>query len=147
MSDAWLERITDEECLAHLRTEVVGRIAVIVEGLPVVLPVNYRTVGGDDDPWLVVRTRPGNVIDRASRHVAFEIDGIDQTHRWGWSVLVRGSLQHLTAEQGALQVLLDTDPWLIEQRDSWLAVQPTAITGRRLHSPSIEWAFHESAYL
>ena len=118
MSDAWLEKLSDEECLAHLRSEIVGRIAVIVDGLPVVLPINYRTVGGDHDPWLVVRTRPGNVIDKGSGHVAFEIDGINYSRRRGRSVLVRGTLRHLTTRQGALQELLDTDPWLSEERDA-----------------------------
>jgi nitroimidazol reductase NimA-like FMN-containing flavoprotein (pyridoxamine 5'-phosphate oxidase superfamily) len=54
MSDTWLEKLSDEECLAHLRREILGGIAVIVDGLPVVLPINYRTVGGNHDPWLVV---------------------------------------------------------------------------------------------
>ena len=141
MSDTWLEKLSDEECLAHLRSEVVGRIAVITYGLPVILPINYRTVDGDHgdhDVWLLVRTRPGNVIDQGSRHVAFEIDGIDSTRRQGWSVLVRGILQRLTAEQGAR---LDTDPWLSEERDAWLALQPSAITGRRLRTLTQDWAF------
>jgi nitroimidazol reductase NimA-like FMN-containing flavoprotein (pyridoxamine 5'-phosphate oxidase superfamily) len=141
MSDTWLEKLSDEECLAHLRSEVVGRIAVIAYGLPVVFPINYRTIGGDHDAWLVVRTRPGNVIDRGSRHVAFEIDGIDHSRRQGWSVLVRGTLLHLTAEQVARLELPDTDSWLSEERDAWLALQPSAITGRRLQTLTPDWAF------
>ena len=44
MSDAWLEELPYEECVELLAAQSVGRIAVIVEGGPVVVPVNYRLV-------------------------------------------------------------------------------------------------------
>lgn len=93
--DAGLEELSLEVCLGLLRVTAVGRIAVIVDEFPIVLPVNYRLVETSGRTWLAVRARPGNVLDRASMHAAFEIDGIDPVHQQGWSVLVRGTLQHV----------------------------------------------------
>jgi nitroimidazol reductase NimA-like FMN-containing flavoprotein (pyridoxamine 5'-phosphate oxidase superfamily) len=46
MSDAWLEELSDEECLELLRSRAVGRIGFNVDGFPFVLQVNYRLVEG-----------------------------------------------------------------------------------------------------
>jgi pyridoxamine 5'-phosphate oxidase-like protein len=62
----------------------VGRIAVVVDEFPIVLPVNYRLIEAGGVTWVAIRTRPGNVIDRASMRTAFEIDGIDTVHHEGW---------------------------------------------------------------
>ena len=43
---------------------------------------------------MIVRTQPGSLIDRAL-HVGFQVDGIDSVHKLGWSVLVRGLLDHI----------------------------------------------------
>ena len=95
MNNPGLEELARDECLRLLGSQSVGRIAVVVDEFPVVVPVNYRLAEMGDRTWIVVRTRPGNVLDRTSMHAAFEIDGIDPVHRQGWSVLTRGSLQHL----------------------------------------------------
>jgi len=97
MTDAWLEPLSQEQCLRFLRNTSVGRIAMIVDGDPIVLPVNYRLVEPPSGPLLAVRTRPGNVIEQAPTNVAFEIDAIDPVNHQGWSVLVRGELLHATA--------------------------------------------------
>src|SRR6478609_1238681 len=90
MYEAWLETLELERCLEHLRTEQVGRIAIVVDGSPIVLPITYRLLETSGRTWIAIRTRPGNVIDQASMNAAFEIDGIDPARRGGWSVLVRG---------------------------------------------------------
>ena len=81
MTDAWLEVLSDEECVALLRTNSVGRIAFEVDGIPAVLPINYRLVEALPKFWIALRTRPGNIIDRPQTLVAFEIDLIDPVHR------------------------------------------------------------------
>ena len=63
---AWLENLDLETCLEHLRAGVVGRVGVVVDGVPIVLPVNYRLVETLGLTWVALRTRPGNVIDQAS---------------------------------------------------------------------------------
>ena len=86
------------------------------------------------------------VIDRASVMVAFEIDEIDPHRHEGWSVLVRGTLGHLDASEAALREHFDPGSWLAG-RDSWLVVEPFAITGRRLIASEQGWAFDERGYL
>ena len=147
MDEAWLEHLDLETCLEHLRDGVVGRVAVVVDGFPIVLPVNYRLVETLGLTWIALRTRPGNVIDQASNQVAFEIDGIDPSHQRGWSVLVRGTLQPVDPEAASFRDRFDAEPWLTTERDAWLVIEPFSITGRELHPSEQEWAFHHRAYL
>jgi nitroimidazol reductase NimA-like FMN-containing flavoprotein (pyridoxamine 5'-phosphate oxidase superfamily) len=147
MSDATLRELSHEECLVLLRTTPVGRVAVIVDDFPVILPVNYRLIEAGGVTWVAIRTRPGNVIDRASMRTAFEIDGIDSVHHEGWSVVVRGTLMHVDADTGDLRQRFDPEPWLLAERDAWLVIEPFSITGRRLQGPEPDWAFHARAYL
>lgn len=152
MADAVLDDISLEECLSLLRRGEVGRIAVVVDEFPVVLPVNYRvveTAGRETSPrtWLALRTRPGNVIDRAPMNVAFEIDAMDARTHQGWSVLVRGTLHHVDTDAADFRERFDPEPWLTNEREAWLVIEPFAISGRRLRAKEPEWAFHPSAYL
>ena len=142
-----LEPLDLKECLDSLRETAVGRIAFVVDDFPVALPVNFRLVEEGERIFIVVRTRPGNVIDEAPLRVAFQIDGVDGFRNGGWSVLVRGTLDHL--EPAAIRehdACYDPAPWL-DGRDAWLAITPVSITGRRLDGAELEWAFHLRAYL
>ena len=135
-----LDELSAEECHLLLSLGAVGRIAFVVDELPMVLPVNYRSVADDSGFWILLRTRPGNVIDRAPDEVAFEIDGVDHDHQQGWSVLVRGVLHHLDHNEVELMTKrFDPKPWPGQATTSWLAVKPRTITGRRLRSPTGEW--------
>jgi nitroimidazol reductase NimA-like FMN-containing flavoprotein (pyridoxamine 5'-phosphate oxidase superfamily) len=147
MSDARIEELPFETCLALLRTHKFGRIAVLEVGFPVVLPINFRLVETTGRCWVAIRTRPGNVIDRAPRPVAFEIDGFDVTEQQGWSVLVRGTLHHVRTDTADFAERFDPQPWLDSNRDAWLIIEPFSITGRRLRSPEPQWTFHLDAYL
>ena len=147
MDDAWLEELAPEDCVLLLRAGLVGRIAVVADDVPVVLPVNYRVVEADGTVWIALRTRPGNIIDQIGHNVAFEVDSIDIVGRRGWSVLVRGRLRELDASDPAVRARFDSEPWLSRERDSWLAVEPFAISGRRLHGAEQEWVFHIRGYL
>jgi len=142
----WLQELTLEECLSLLRQHPVGRVAVAQEGAPVVLPVNYRLVEAVDT-WVAVRTRPGSILDGAPLGAALEVDQIDPVHREGWSVLVRGTLLHVDPDAVEFRERFDPEPWFSEERDSWLVLEPFAITGRRLHAAAGDWAFHVRAYL
>ena len=146
MSGAWLEEIAYDECLSLLRGSSVGRVAVVIQDMPVVFPVNYCLVETSGLTWVAVRTRPGSIIDRAPMQVAFEIDNIDSLHHQGWSVLVRGTLHHVDPDAADFRDRFDPHPWLTDERDAWLVIQPFTISGRRLHATEREWAFHLRAY-
>ena len=146
MSGAWLEEIAYDECLSLLRGSSVGRVAVVIQDMPVMFPVNYCLVETSGLTWVAVRTRPGSIIDRAPMQVAFEIDNIDSLHHQGWSVLVRGTLHHVDPDAADFRDRFDPHPWLTDERDAWLVIQPFTISGRRLHATEREWAFHLRAY-
>ena len=147
MTDAWLEELSLDECMNYLRESTVGRVAVVEHDFPIVVPVNYRLVESPGITWVALRTRPGNILDRAPMNVAFEIDGVDPVHHQGWSVLVRGTLHHVDPDAADFRERFDPEPWVTDERDSWLVIKPFAITGRRLHPAETEWAFHLRAYL
>jgi nitroimidazol reductase NimA-like FMN-containing flavoprotein (pyridoxamine 5'-phosphate oxidase superfamily) len=146
-AEAWLEELDHDACLDLLREGAVGRIAVVVDEFPVVLPVNYRLAETSGRTWVAIRTRPGNVLDQASMHVAFETDSIDPQHRQGWSVLVRGTLHHVDPDAADFSTRFDPEPWMTAERDAWLVIEPFSITGRQLHPAEREWPFHPTAYL
>jgi nitroimidazol reductase NimA-like FMN-containing flavoprotein (pyridoxamine 5'-phosphate oxidase superfamily) len=142
-----LDQLSFEECIALLEATSVGRIAFVVDDYPVALPVNYRVVEEGNRLWIVVRTEPGHVIDHAPMRVAFQIDGVDPSRHGGWSVLVRGTMEHIDPDSvQSGRERYDPAPWL-EHLDSWLAINPVAISGRRLGTEELEWAFHLRAYL
>ena len=147
MADAELLELPLESCLALLQANVVGRLCFMADDWPVAIPVNYRLVDASTRRWLAVRTRPGNIIDRAPLKVAFEVDGLDPARRQGWSVLVRGTLHRVDADAAGFRERFDPDPWILAERDSWLAVDPVMITGRELHGAEPEWPFVSEAYL
>jgi nitroimidazol reductase NimA-like FMN-containing flavoprotein (pyridoxamine 5'-phosphate oxidase superfamily) len=141
-----LESLSAEACLRLLGTESVGRIAFVLDDGPIILPVNYRLVETASGPLLALRTRPGNVIDQAPTSVAFEIDAVDPLHERGWSVLVRGQLLHAEHTSNAFQDRYDPESWLAD-RDSWLLIEPYAITGRELPEGDPVWPVRPGEYL
>jgi nitroimidazol reductase NimA-like FMN-containing flavoprotein (pyridoxamine 5'-phosphate oxidase superfamily) len=141
MTNTWIESLTFDECLERLREQRVGRIALASGEIPLVLPVNYRLVELPGKNWIAIRTRPGNVIERAGIHVAFEIDEIDLVHSEGWSVVVRGTLHHVDPDAADFSTRFDPAPWLLRERDAWMVIEAFQITGRRLCDPAIDWEF------
>jgi nitroimidazol reductase NimA-like FMN-containing flavoprotein (pyridoxamine 5'-phosphate oxidase superfamily) len=146
MQDAPLEELPYDECLRLLRERTVGRIAVVVNDFPVVLPVNYRLVETSGPTWVAIRTRPGNVIDQAPMNVAFEIDSIDVLHEEGWSVLVRGTLHHVDPDAADFRERFDPAPWVADERNAWLVIEPFFISGRRLQSRGPDWFVNLRGY-
>jgi Pyridoxamine 5'-phosphate oxidase len=142
----WLEELSHEECLALLRSNQVGRLALTVDEFPMILPINYVLAEPMGRTWIALRTRPGGAIDRAPLAVAFEIDGIDPFAKRGWSVVVRGTMHHIDETTADFDDRFDPRPWLAD-RDEWLVIDPATISGRRLHPAEIEWVFHARAYI
>ncbi|WP_432139463.1 MULTISPECIES: helix-turn-helix domain-containing protein [unclassified Streptomyces] len=123
--------LTEPQCRALLGTHGVGRVALVLEHGPVVVPVNYAVVEGQ----VLYRTAPGTVASRVGgRRVAFEVDRIDNAFSRGWSVLVRGDARHVTDPEtvGRLAALAYPSPWAGGLRELWVRIQPTKITGRRV---------------
>jgi uncharacterized protein len=140
--------LSDVHCVRLIGTHSVGRLAVIDDGFPISLPVNYRVVVGSDDSMsIVIRVRRGSVLDAPNSMASFEIDEIDHHQQIGWSVVARGVLRHVD-DTTAPQWLRTWDPrpW-VNQRDIWLYLEVLAISGRQLLETNPEWAFEVRGYL
>ena len=87
------------------------------------------------------------MIDHTPMKVAFETDNADPAHHQGWSVLGRGTLLRVDPEAADFRARFDPAPWVVGEQDRWLAIEPFAITGRRLRPTEREWAFDAHAYV
>lgn len=121
-----------QECLELLTQTFVGRIGGLAHGQPFVFPVNYVL----DDQTVVFRTAPGTKLDGAGfGRVAFEIDGVDDVAKTGWSVIVQGVGTEITEMLDAYSEKLrglEVVPWVPGDKAHWVAIQPESISGRRL---------------
>lgn len=130
-----MKHLEREECLKRLANDVVGRIAVIDGGTPVILPVNYAL----DGEAIVFRTDPGLKLDSGPRSSAsFEIDDIDRERRSGWSVVVTGRLEEVTEYDDAVwrrALALPIEPWADGEKGHWMRLVPARISGRSVGEP------------
>lgn len=127
-----MEEIDEAGCLALLATTTVGRVGLVVEDRPIVLPVNFAV----DGRTVVFRTAEGTVLTKVALQViAFEADEIDQEAQTGWSVLAQGVAQDVsdaidTRSEQLRGLALVT--WAPGQRDRWFRLDADTLTGRRL---------------
>ncbi|MFF7765082.1 pyridoxamine 5'-phosphate oxidase family protein [Streptomyces massasporeus] len=120
-----------DACRALLSTHGVGRVSVSTPDGPAVVPVNYEVV----DDVIAFRTAPAAVPAAAvGSEVAFEVDHIDTPMSQGWSVLVVGPAREVTDPEEAerLAARAHTGPWPGGEREMWVLIRPTRMTGRRI---------------
>src|SRR5260370_16604972 len=94
-----LGELSEAESLGLIAQAEVGRIGFTGRFGPVVLPVNFKLVGG----VIIIRTEEyGSLgedlrtgITGADYKVAFEVDEFDPATRTGWSVMVQGRAHHV----------------------------------------------------
>lgn len=126
-----LEVLDREECLRLLAAEPVGRVAVVVNGRPMIFPVNYAL----DGESIIFRSDAGSKVAGATRGfpMSFEIDGIDEILHTGWSVVVNG-VGHEVVDRTELARLrgLELRPWAAGPKPHWIRIQPKTMTGRRV---------------
>jgi nitroimidazol reductase NimA-like FMN-containing flavoprotein (pyridoxamine 5'-phosphate oxidase superfamily) len=128
-----LEEMPPIGCDRHLRTETIGRVAVVVDGHPEIFPVNFAV---DERGDIFFRTDPGTKLAAVATAptIAFEIDGIDDTNQLGWSVLAVGPARWLsTREQLEHAHALQLQPWAAGEKANVVRLSPTKVTGRRIH--------------
>lgn len=125
-----IEVIDERECLELLDGELVGRLGVLDGGSPLILPINYAM----DGKHVVFRTASGAKVDARNRPACFEIDGHDDGHRIGWSVVVRGRLEEVTTYHAYLFDRLShlPQPWAQGDKPHVMRLVPHSIHGRRV---------------
>jgi hypothetical protein len=82
------DRIPEDRCWELLATASVGRLALSVRALPVILPVQYYLDGRRLVVCLGHHAFPEQSLDEVI--IAFAADAIDSVTRSGWSVQVQG---------------------------------------------------------
>jgi nitroimidazol reductase NimA-like FMN-containing flavoprotein (pyridoxamine 5'-phosphate oxidase superfamily) len=136
MSSYGFTVLDETECKALLRTQRIGRVAVLGEHLAV-LPVVYTLLDGD----VVFRTAPGDKLVAAALHqsVTFEIDEYDAERHSGWSVNVVGDASEIVhPDELARARALDLPVWAGEVRERFVRIHTAHLSGRRLdlaHAP------------
>jgi nitroimidazol reductase NimA-like FMN-containing flavoprotein (pyridoxamine 5'-phosphate oxidase superfamily) len=130
--DARLRNLSRSECLVLLQQAQVGRIGYVVDGLAVILPVNFVLFHED----IVFCTAKGGTLAWLStrQRVAFEVDESRSADQEGWSVLVHGSASEVT-DPGQLEALRGSPlrSWVRSPDDHWVRIRIEAISGRSVH--------------
>lgn len=126
-----LEVLDEHSCLEHLHSASLGRVALRSGEDIDIFPVNYAC----DGPIVIYRTAAGTRLDRAPKdHVAFEVDGWDEQSRTGWSVVLKGIALDVTSGRDPFSTQLrerKVVPLAPGRRERWIAIYPSAISGRR----------------
>jgi nitroimidazol reductase NimA-like FMN-containing flavoprotein (pyridoxamine 5'-phosphate oxidase superfamily) len=127
-----IEELSRDECLTRMATQRIGRLGVVVDGVPLVLPMQFAM----DGETVVFQTNQGaKVLHAPLTSVSFEVDHVDWEKGVGWSVLLQGYGADITsAIDGRSEELrsLAVDSWAPPPADRWLEIIPRKITGRLL---------------
>jgi nitroimidazol reductase NimA-like FMN-containing flavoprotein (pyridoxamine 5'-phosphate oxidase superfamily) len=118
------------DCLRLLAISRVGRVAYNHPEGPVVVPVNGRVVGTS----VFLRTRAGSALAAALRDaaVSYQVDGFDDFHQAGWSILLRGRSRWVDEDELPEYESDWPLPWAAGERDLYVRIDATDISGRRL---------------
>jgi nitroimidazol reductase NimA-like FMN-containing flavoprotein (pyridoxamine 5'-phosphate oxidase superfamily) len=117
-----------DEALSLLRTAVLGRLIFTRGREPRILPLNFVVHQGS----VVFRTSYGELLDHVHlSNVLFETDHVDPATQTGWSVIVTGRAEEIWRSDD-LEVMreLPLRPWAPGERDHFIRIVPTRITGR-----------------
>lgn len=135
MGDQWesrLQKLNRAECIELLRSELrLGRIGYVVDGLPMIVPVNFAV----DGESVVFVTAAGSKLSWLSTHtrVAFQVDHGRPLDESGWSVLVHGTAQEVT-DPAELELLRGgpLHSWAVAAGEHYVRVTIAEVSGRRL---------------
>lgn len=137
------EWIGVEECRRLLASAEVGRIGFVNGDVLEIMPVTYAL----DGDAVVFATANGTKLWAVTRGpVVFEVDQLDAETRCGWSVVVRGLAQELTAvdSPAALRRVRDLaiHPWAGGFKPYLIRIVPQTLTGRRVapQLPAEDWS-------
>jgi nitroimidazol reductase NimA-like FMN-containing flavoprotein (pyridoxamine 5'-phosphate oxidase superfamily) len=129
--DRRMASLTETECFDFLARQWIGRLALVVDGWPVVVPMNYALVGRD----IVLRSDPGSKLDAIGEgvSVSFEVDEFDPLYQSGRSVLVHAVAREVGPEERPqLAEKSKLRSWAEGAKAHWVRLVPVQVTGRRL---------------
>ena len=129
----FLDVIDAAGCARLLAAVDVGRLAVVVEGRPRIVVLNYRL----DGLHLLFRTRDDALITRltdggATVHAEFEVDSAFAAAESGWSVIATGTLVREQDPQRQAAARAGISAWAQGERDTVLRLDVAGLAGRRV---------------
>ncbi len=120
------------DCFLLLKSAPLGRIGFVAHGEVTILPVNFAIDGQD----VVFRTGAESKLSSAEvgQFVAFEADAYDPGTRTGWSVMISGLAEVVTADADRARLdALGLRPWGGTEADrTWIRIRPVQVGGRRI---------------
>lgn len=124
--------LSREECLRLLGAHRFGRLVVAMDS-PLIRPINYLF----DEPSQSVafRTADGSKFHAllVAANAAFEIDGIDEGSRTGWSVIIVGTTEEVTSPSEVRRLEgLGLEPWAPGRKSHWMRIRAWTVSGRRI---------------
>jgi nitroimidazol reductase NimA-like FMN-containing flavoprotein (pyridoxamine 5'-phosphate oxidase superfamily) len=127
-----LHHLSEAECRTLIAPGGVGRFLFVQAGRgPVAIPVNFKMDGAD----VVFRTSGDSVTTDGIHQlpVSFDVDHLDEALSEGWSVLLTGTARIVTDADELNRVrALRIDPWAGSDRELYVRLSPTQMTGRRI---------------
>lgn len=119
--------LTVDECWERIMKAPYGRIAARAADEIDIFPINHAV----DDGCVVFRTAPGTKLIELTIHtsIVFQVDGFDEHE--AFSVIVKGDAEEVSS---AAQIdrldALGLRSWAPEEKDRWVKITPTTISGR-----------------
>ena len=141
LAHSGMEIISRDECLRLLGAQKFGRLGFVVDGQPLILPVNYALQGD----VVLFRSGEGTKLEAATNaRVAFEVDEVDVDAGTGWSILVQGVAQEITDDVDYFAEVLRraaAPTWVPGPTDHYVRIVPHHISGRRLPGRAADPSF------
>ncbi len=135
MDFSGVEEIETDECwrlLSESALRTVGRLALLVDGQVLILPVGF----GVADHKIIIRTHEGTIAARArsGEPMTFEVDSGHPCEGCGWSVVVRGR-PHVVTDPTLASRMRQQPPFGWGSKHVWVRIDPESVTGRRVMWP------------
>ena len=126
------QELSEAECWALLSGEDTGRIAFLQDGRLLVLPVNYLV--HENAVYFRTSSQSGLARLPGDLNTSFQVDSHDGERMDGWSVLVSGRANAVQDEARltTLWGLKATPPYGGGERNLFVGIDPTEVTGRRV---------------
>jgi nitroimidazol reductase NimA-like FMN-containing flavoprotein (pyridoxamine 5'-phosphate oxidase superfamily) len=126
-----LRELSREECLALLRGNLyLGRIGYVVDGVPVIVPVNF-VVDGDTVVFCTAKRSKLSWLSNHSR-IAFQADQGHPLDESGWSVLIRGTAHEISDPAEVRNLRRGPRSWAVPSTERWVRITIDQISGRWL---------------
>jgi len=112
-------------------TQLLGRIGVTVDALPVVLPVNFQLFDGE----VIIQTERNTRLAEATENtvVAFEVDNAESGGTGSWSVTLTGIATEITDPDLVTKLRsLPFTRWVRGDDDRYVGISLDLMSGRRV---------------